>query len=609
MFFKNNFRPAFATAGAQDNTYRTRKNDTLTYETGASETDDFGAFSGSAPKKTGAKKSGKGSPKGNGLNLSSIIIAAAAVVAVILIIVLVAIFASGNNKDLKIENNSYVTFSDESGTFYVLSNGEIAKQFEDEVKLILAADNSFAYIEENTDEGYKVYVIEGKKITPIIENPVTKILAYATLEPGVVWLEMENGVFFYNEKNPAGEKISRDHEDVFVTDPESDDEFDYMFSMSADATKVTYAKWKDDGSAFNLYIQEGSNAVSAAKNFYPVALSDNGDFVYAWKLIEGDIKVLLVLSTDEPGKREQIADNFNSVVDTNMAGNEVLYTVNTSDGGVATYLYSFNAKKLGDNESEPAKIGNGTYRAISFNNDVARFNTFADNFFSCGDGINTTTYYLNKKYERSTLAKQNGKFDPDGNYFYYTTNEDVFMWIDLDDEHFVANKISEDVAEFEVTAKGNAYFVTKGDRNLMFFDRAKDDIERVQYEVEAISMHTYSNTLYYIPEEGIDVYCTKEGSAGTVAKFGKDKLANVPVFVNGNLKTAFAAVWDEDNNNWRLFYTSNGKSFSFITTAEYVQDVYLPVKDIIDEIIDEVTGEGEGGEGEGGEGNEGGGNE
>ncbi len=598
MFFKNNFRPAFATAGAQNDTYRTRKNDTLTYETGASETDDFGAFTGSASKKSGsAKRSGKGSPKGSKPNLSSIIIAAAAVVAVVLIIALVVIFASGSSKDVTLDDNSYVTFSDPDGIFYVAANGEVIAQYEDEVRLVHAADNSFAYIEEKSDEGYRVHVVEGKKIETITGSPVDKILAYASLEPGIVWLELENGVFFYNEKD-GEQRISRDHADVLVTDPDSDDENAYMFHISADASTVTYAKHKEDGSADNLYIFKDGNAVSAAKNFYPVAVSDDGNFVYAWKLIEGDIRVLLVLSADEPTKREQIAENFNGIVDTNVNGNEILYTVTTSDGTEATYLYSFNAKKIGDNEAEPAKIGNGVYRPISFNNDVARFYTFADTFFSCSDGTNTTTYYLNKKYERSTLAKQNGKFDPDGNYFYYITSEGVFMWIDLDDEHFVTNKIADDVVEFEVTRKGNAYWVSDTDRDLMFFDRAKDKSTRIQYDVEAISMHIYSNTLYFSLSESIDVYCTKEGSDDTVAKFGPDKITSVPLFVNGNLKSTFAAVWDEDNSDWRLFYTANGKSFKFITTTVYIQDLYVPVKDIIDEIIDEITdgeGDGEGG--------------
>jgi hypothetical protein len=598
MFLKNNFRPAFATAGADNTGARKQKNDMFTFETGASENDEFGAFAGSAKKAGAPGKQGKG-PKGSKPNVTSIIIAAAAVVAVILIIALVAIFASGNTKDVKIEDNAYITFSDPDGIFYVASNGVIVAQYEDEIKLVPAADNSFAYVIESGDEGYRVHIVKDKKITTITSNPVDKVLATASLEPGVVWLEVENGVYFYNEKD-GEQRISRNHADELVVNPYSSDEHDYMFYISADASTVTYAKWKDDLSALNLYIFKNGNAVSAAKNLYPVSVSDNGDFIYAMKIVDGDVPVLIVLSSDEPSKREQIAENFAGIIDTNVAGNEVLYAATTSDGTYATYLYSFNAKKIGDNESQPAMIGkDGIYRPISFNNDVARFSTFADKFYSCPGSEETSTYYINKKYERSTLAKQNGKFDPNGNYFYYTTKDNVLMWIDLDDEQFIPNKISSDVVDYEVTSKGNAYWISEDGGELSFFDRAKDKSTRIQLDVEEMSMHAYTNTLYFkIEGDEVDVYCTKEGSSGTIAKFGNDKISSVPEFINGNLQKTYAAMWDDDNSDWRLFYTANGKTFKFMTTTVYVQGLYhTPVEAPAPE--EEGEGEGEGtGEGE-----------
>ncbi len=583
MFFKNIFRPAFAAAGANNMSANTAKNDSMTYETGANGSDEFGAFTSSAPKANNTKKStqpkkpGKKQPiKGLPLSLSSIIIAASAILAVILIVAIVIVcIVVNSNKDITLKNNAYVMYSDPDGINYVAANGVVVHTSEDELELRVADDNSFAYIIENGDEGYRVFVAKGKKIEPIIGTPVDKILATSSLKPGIVWLEIENGIYFYNEKN-GEQRISRDHDGVIVEDFNSTEEHAYLFYISADASTVTYSKYAEDGN-YSLYIFKNDGAVSGGKLRTPAGISDNGKYVYSSGVNKDGVTVFFVQLADEPTKRVLVAENFSRVIGTNIDGTEVLFTVTTSEGGEATYLYCFNEKNIGDDEVAPVKIGNGVYTPVAVNNNVARFKTLADKYYACADGENTSTYYLNSALEKSTLSKQSGKFDKDGNVFYYITAGGALMWIDLDDEHFVATKVSDDVADFEITAKGNAYWVSDVERELMFYNRGKDKSSRIQYDVVDISLHVYSNTLYFTTEEGIDVCTTKEGSDYAEAKFGADKLTSVPEFTNGNLKTSFAAVWDADNSDWRLFYTGNGKSFSFVATTVYVHGISAPV--------------------------------
>ena len=144
MFFKNNIRPAFATASATGNSaQRKAKNNAFTYD--AADTDDFGSFGAQAQGAAG--KSGN-APKQSGFKRSSIIIAVAAIVAVILLIVVIVAVASNSSGDIKYEDNTYVAFCDADGIYRVAANGKIVGEYEYPVELRPAADHSFAYIIE-----------------------------------------------------------------------------------------------------------------------------------------------------------------------------------------------------------------------------------------------------------------------------------------------------------------------------------------------------------------------------------------------------------------------------------------------------------------------------
>ena len=586
MFFRNIFRPAFATAGANSRNAKTVKNDTMTYDTGAQGTDEFGAFTSSAPKtntNNAKKRPGQPGKKKPGkkftlpaipLNLSSLIIAIAALLVVILIVVLVVVgIVNNRNKDITFNNNAYVSYSDPEGTTYVAVNGSVVYSSENEVELRIADDNSFAYIIDTSEDGSLVYVVKKGKPEALIGTHVDKILATASLEIGVVWLDVENGIYVSNDDFVA-EKISgKDHENEIVEAYTSDEAYNYLFYISADASTVSYAKYLENGD-YNLMVWKNGDAFSAGKLRLPAGLSDNGSYIYSSGVNKDEDVVFYIQATDDITKKVLVAKNFGRIIATNVAGNEVLYTVVSDDGAESTYLYKFNPKTLGDGEEEitPTKIGNGIFTPVAFNNNIARFRTLLNKYYNCVDGTSAATYYVNDSLERKTLSSKNsGKFDPNGKVFYYVSNSGSLMWIELGGDTYVANRVADDVVDFEVTSKGNVYYVTDGDRTLMFYNRNKNKATRIQYSVDEISMHTYSNTLYFTTLEGTeDVYSTKEGSDETIAKFGNDKLVSVPYFTNGNLKSTFAATWDPYTAEWKIFYTKNGKSFSHVGNTTYV---------------------------------------
>ena len=57
---------------------------------------------------------------------------------------------------------------------------------------------------------------------------------------------------------------------------------------------------------------------------------------------------------------------------------------------------------------------------------------------------------------------------------------------------------------------------------------------------------------------------SKEGGEKDVAKMDSTQITDVPTFSDPSSKKCYAYYYDVDNN-WMLFYTSNGKNFDLIS--------------------------------------------
>lgn len=589
MFLKNSMRPAFASASGNAQMHSRRaNNDAFTFDTAASETDDFGAFNSSGSSNNNRAGGNKGKSSG-GFKPSAIVIAVAAVVAVVLLMVLIVAIASGSSKDMKYANNTFVAFCDEDGIYRVAANGNVVGEYENEIELIPADDRSFAYVIENSDDGYRITITDGKDVTEITPSPVTKVLATAGLTPGVVWLDADNGIYLYTEKG-GEERITRD---VDATSANADENF---FFISADASTVVYTKIDEDRPAelHHLCVYTDSSETKFQKNMYPVAVSDDGSMIYAYAYSKDSVtKTLYVLPFNDESDRYLLSNNFLGMVATNAEGNEVVFTtIGDTDSLISTYVVSFNLKKM-DEVAQPVRIAKGAvYTPVAINNDVARFSTFEDTYFEAQipelDIIDNQApvYYVGKDYEVRRISKFAGKFDPDGDYFYYTNSEGTLQRVDLSDADAVSQKIAEDVVDFEITQKGNVYWLDDTTR-LMYYSNSKEKKTRIADNVEGISMHTYSNTLYFTFTDAVNIYTTEEGSEKEAAKFDSGTVTGLPVFANPEYKKTFAAFYDMDNEEWRLFYTSNGKKFKHISVCSDIDgfDIPLTISDIIDSIL------------------------
>lgn len=593
MFFKNNRQPSFAHATAGVGSSAPKQTfDGMTFDAGSSDTDDFGTYN-QAPKRA-PRPQKQSQPKkkrsfnlrglklGNGFKFkrTSIIVALIAVVAVIVLLSLIIAFISSSGKDIKYENNAYVSYCDDAGIYRVMYNGKIIGEYDNEIELITADDRSFAYIIENGTEGYKVHVAEGKKIETITSSPVTKVLATAGLSPAVVWLELDAGIYLYTEEH-GEERITRDHS-TLKEDSSKEGQYNYIFHISADGSAVTYAQTDPDTGDFYLYVYKDSLPIKSTKYLIPVAISDDGEFVFGYGISskDGVTKAFYVVSGED---RYLIDEGFDAVIDINTEGNEIVYTTNT-ESGVATYIYSFKPKKL-DDDKEPTKVGSGVCVPISADPEIARFSTFKNCYFERIDGdeeTSTPTYFVNKKYESTSICSFRGKFSTDGDYFYYINKSDTLQRIELKDDSHTPEKIAEDIVAFEVTQKGNVYWLNDSGR-LSFYDTSKSKTTRIADDAASITMHDYSNTLYYTSSESIGIYTTKEGSGKESAELDSNAIVSLPSFTTPEFKKCYAAVWDADNLNFNVYYTSNGRSFKHVAVCVDVSG--LDISDILDDIV------------------------
>ena len=567
MFFKNNFKPAYATANASfSRSEKAARSESAVFSAAGEE---FNAFDSTpnynnsgAPKRPQQrpqqKTTASQAPRKNNNSTKSIIIAVAAIAVLIAIIAIGVVIVSSMNKNIKFANNSFVAFSDEDGNYSIAANGKVLSTFENEIELIIADDRSFAYVVEEEVDGVRIYIATNKDIVPVTASPVSDVLATASLKPGVIY-EDEDGVYLYTSKNGDEGRITR--------------ESGYSnWLISADASTVVYtAPLESNAVEFYLCVYKDNSEYKQTKNLIPVEVSADGSLIYGYGFTSNDItsKVLYVINSEEGGSKVFVDDNFGAITAMNADGTEIIYYTNEAKG-ITSYIYAFNEKKI--DEAAPSSIARGIYTPVSIDPEVAVFGTFADCYLEGVSGLNLTsgitssTYYIDKKFSIQKVASATGKFSPDGDYLYYISEGGALMQLDLSDDNYNTEKIAEDIVDFAITQKGNVYHLSDGNR-LRFYKLSSDKTTRISDDAESIVMYENGDILYFTETENVNVFSSKEGSSPETVKFDSTSVTGIPYFSATGSKKTYAAFEDTDSGDWKLFYTSNGKKFKIVDNS------------------------------------------
>ena len=564
MLNNNSYRPAFEAAGQASSPQNSRHTSGILFNTTSSETEDFNSFGSTQQARPARRPSPSRQPgrKSGELDLKKLLIIAASVAAVVLLGIIIVLAATSSGGDLEMKNNSFASYEID-GKYFVAMNGEtVGSGFDNEIELTPALDNSFAYVTEETPEGYNIYILEKKELVSVVTSPVAEVVALAEYVPGVIYKDGE-AFHFYSD----------DNEDRITKNPTAGN-----FTIAPDASAVAYTLIDDkDQTQTKLYIYVDGISESYATNMLPVGVANGGKYVYAYGTVQedsGTIAKKLYVILPEDNDKIAIVTGFFNLNYMNIKGDEIIYSSGSLETGVQSYIY--NLKK-----DESFKIGSGVCFPVISDPSVALLSSLKDivvenvlRIPNAEGKITTATYYIDKKYDSSLISKYNGTLNSDGDKFYYINDDKTLNFIDLNDKNREIQKIAEGAVDFVVTEKDNVYYLDD-DSRLMFYKESTAKKKKVADAVENMVLNSYSNILYYEVEEDTKAYETEEGSAPEIAKFGRSEIISAPVFATEGQKRTFAYIWNEDTDTFDLYYTSSGKTYSLVASDCNVADESL----------------------------------
>ena len=555
MFSNHTMRPAAAFAGTDaTRSYNANlRQDNAQFQNSASEAEDFHSFhpnAGQDEVRRRPQPRNTGRPTNNNNKKNLIIAISAAIALLLLILVVIGVSLSGTGH-ITFQDNAYIAYADGDGNFYVSVNGTVLDyKFEGEVEITPAVDNSFAYVTDTSAEGIQIFLLNGKKLETVTTSPVADVIAFSSLNPGVIYSENDR-IYLYTEKMG---------EDMITKDPTADN-----FIISGDSSTVIYTSAVENSAGeTQLHLYQDGTSTKIAKNSAPVAISNYGDYIYTKAMgKDGTYSLYLITAKDQEKLLVDKSSGFMAITNMNVKGDEVLFCTLGSAGDVYTCLYRFD-------KHETVQLVKTLLVPAQVDPSIAIYGSFKDTYMEgatnpLADGSSTATYYLNKKFEMNKISPFAGKFDPEGKFFYYINGNQALIQLDLKDENYNKISIDEDVLDFALTEKGNVYSLNDQDQ-LRFYKVSTARTTKIADDITTISMHEYANEIYFTMSDDIDVsvFTSKEGSDEEMAKWGSTQITSVPYFSNANSKKTYAYYYDVDNG-WMLFYTANGKSFKLIS--------------------------------------------
>ncbi len=592
MFYNNNLRPAFASANnAKAHNSRSEK-EFVTFSAANSETDDFNSFNtsqGSGEMRRPPKKKKK-PQKTFELSLKTVAIAAAVLVAAVLLIVIFVSMANSSGSNLTLKNNSYLSY-DIDGTYYVAMNGKTLDQpFENEISLIPADDNSFAYVVEHTSEGDIIYILEDKELTQISSSPVKEILTMSKFNPGIIYRKDNDAVYFYTAEDEG--RITRSTTAA-------------NFMISDDASAIVYTEPDNsDATASKLYLYVDGGSESLGKNMVPVAVSKGGKYIYAYAIVATETSVtkkLYLIKPEEESEKIEISSNFDEITYLNVKGDEIIYSSGVSVDKIRSHVYS--AKK-----NESYEIGAGRCVPTVADHSVVCLSTLKNivvqNTIPVAPGT-SATHYINKNYEATRICGYNGTLNSKGDIFYYIDKDDTLRYIDLNDKTRTPEKIFDDVIDFVVTEKDNIYFIMDElDRDLIFYKSSTGKRKTIAGDVTSMTFNEYSNVLYFNVDEDTKAYLTEEGSVKEIAEFDRAEIAVAPTFTDPAQKRSYAYIINPETDLYDIYFTSSGKSFKLVAkdcdsvnavlgTGDFFDAIRDALEDIFGDWIEDIIPDGE----------------
>lgn len=592
MLLKNDRKPALAYAGhAENKSDSAKKRDAVTLM--SAQEDDFANYSSN--KSSGAKKRPAPSQQQRKKSAPSqkskrrflpFVFAIIAVVAIIIIIAIVIAIINAPGSNMKKSDTVYLKYQDADGKYHIIIDDEIQEDyvFENEIELTPAENNNFAYIIETSSDGKNMHILYKNGDLVSATQSATDIITKATLSPGIVYTIEANStqnVYCFTGENS----------DMLVDKNPSASNF----VIAPDASALYYTITTDEGvSQLRKYADSATTPLSSYNGFIPKTLSPNGDYLYGTK--DAVLYCIDTTDTDDKGLHptHKIASGVSdslAITAINADGDQIIYESNGS-----SYFYEL--------EEKASLLGEGRFKSVhpdpvviyedsllnSYFEVTAAYVTEDDSEDSDDDNSDGSTMgytcFLNSKKEVKKLADFLGQFSPDGKYFYYVKDpgeNSLLIKVSLSSKDFDSSKhetVSQSVGvvNFFITQKGDLYMVCNeglGEEGLVTVNFCEDSssvAQTIKRNVDADSVYLAVNTLYFSVTTTDDagatatkVYSSTNGSNPAAADFEDINPTVAPQIIMGAHENGYAYIIGD--TEIQIFYTSNGKSFEFITSA------------------------------------------
>ncbi len=613
MLFKNNLTPAFAYAGYQESkSESSSKKDGVSFATAESDFESYSSNSNGAAKRRAPQNSApqKGAPQRknehkapkSSRNFMPIVFAIIAIIAIVIVIAIVVSIANAPGSNMKKSDTVYTSFQDANGSWRIAVDGEVLEDivFTNEIDLEVAANNTFAYIFEHLEDGtQKIHILQDDEIESTSRDGQAKeILAKSPLTPCVIYrnTDFSNNSFCFKGEN---------NDNTVTLDVNADN-----FVIVPDGSAIYFTIPAADENTFSLQRYKNATCNTIANGFIPLATSAEGDYVYVTTSSQKGFAYFDMTDEDEftfsqvQGINDNIyvSDAIKGITAINVDGDQVILATTKGDGSISSWFY-----EIGDDSA--TSIGLGIFTSCHFDPEVLFEDSLLDSYFEVDnsyapqiddgeeeddeeedtDNTDTSvspkaTCFLNSKKECLNVANTQGKFSPDGKYFYYidATVTKRLKRVALSSKKFDKHEDMPPIGtavDFYVTQKGDLYILinetkTEGILSLYFVDSSTSpEAITLSSKVDEGSVSLAVSTLYFT-ETATDeasgtlataVYATTDGSKPALAEFEDYSPTLAPEINMGAGKQGYAKFSADEGD--KLFYTSNGKSFDFLCDA------------------------------------------
>ena len=442
----------------------------------------------------------------------------AAVVAVVIIIVSV-IFSGPSDKQISIfytgAESGAVIVRDDSLSDVVLSGKSVAS-------VRYAENKSAAAVLMSEGASYTLYHTDGRKGEKIAANYTND---YAVSPDGrkVMYCDAEKGLYLYDSKSKKTVAV-----DTQVK----------KFCLSPSGKAAVYTK--SDTAEETMYLYNGSDSVQLAAVYTPLAVSDDGEFIFALKsdnslyVLDKNGNVTSKICSGVSADKFYITSDMKSIV-----FNDGSYTYISQNGKSRVRLIPHKA----------APVFSGVQVAVDSGSLTVVVSSLTDIFYSAADENGSCSlFYIDKNFNRTDVAGNVTRFIQTGtqNIVYLATDGKIIRY---------------EKGRIETVASGAADMLSDSKGKYVYYTDATQTLYVVKKNAPLLLASGVDKM--YITQDDILLFVMTDGRLYSVRRDNNAAFENENVYgcVCNQTATFYVRNYSSHTGKFELFASDSGTNF------------------------------------------------